>query len=163
VVKEGMGVNNFQRKGAISNTKAGDNFENTSWEYFKNQGIELFKQYVIEIGIEHKKNHRFDLGNSSTLIECKTMKWTEGGNVPSAKILNWNVAMYYFYLAPSQYEKIFFVERDYDQGYGKTLLEYYIDNHYNLIPKDVQLYDYDTENKQCKIYTHDDIIKRINL
>jgi hypothetical protein len=158
-----MGDNNFQRKGAVSNTQAGNDFENKALEYFKNRSKNLFKQYTIEIGIEHKKDHKFDLGNSSTIIECKSMKWTKSGKVPSAKIENWNMAMYYFYLAPSRYKKIFFVEMDYSEKRGKTLLEYYIDNYYNLIPKDVLLYDYDGENKRCKIYTHDNIVKRVNL
>jgi hypothetical protein len=153
--------NNFQRTGSVSNAHAGNDFENRALNYFKKKGIELSKPYTIKIGIKNKKNHRFDLGNSSLLVECKTMTWTESGNMPSAKILNWSAAMYYFYLAPKKYKKIFFVERDYSEKYGVTLLEYYIDKYYHLIPQDVDLYDYDTKSNWCQIYTHEDVLRRI--
>jgi hypothetical protein len=143
---------NFQRTGSISNTHVGNDFEDIALNYFEKKGIKLVKPYSIEIGIGHKKKHRFDLGNSSMLVECKTMTWTESGNMPSDKILNWSVAMYYFYLAPKSYKKIFFVERDYSKKHGVTLLEYYIDKYYHLIPQDVDLYDYDVKSNWCQIY-----------
>ena len=40
----------------------------------------------VEIGINAKKEHAFDFGNNSILVECKSQTWTETGNAPSAKI-----------------------------------------------------------------------------
>jgi len=149
-----------QRKGEKSNSQIGKEFEEIALEYFRKKGIELEKQYTIEIGLDSKKNHRFDLGNNDTIVECKAMRWTETENVPSAKMGSWNEAMYYFSLAPKRYKKIFFTERHYSEKHRKTLLEYYIDNYYHLIPNDVVLYDYDTDNNRCKIYTFEDIKHR---
>jgi len=149
-----------QRKGEKSNTQIGKEFEEKALEYFHKKGIELEKQFRIKIGLDSKKEHRFDLGNSDTIVECKAMRWTETENVPSAKMGSWNEAMYYFSLAPKEYKKIFFVEKHYSQKHRKTLLEYYIDNYYHLIPNDVVLYDYDSDSNRCKIYTSEDIKHR---
>ena len=150
----------FQRKGGKSNSEVGREFEDMAFEYFLKEGIHLNRSYAIDIGIKYKKPHKFDFGNKDFLIECKSMKWTESGNIPSAKLKNWNEAMFLFLLSPKNYKKIFFVEMDYSQKYCKTLLEYYIDLNYHLIPNDVIFYDYYVKNKQCKIYTFEDIIKR---
>ena len=151
----------FQRKGGKSNTQIGKEFEEKTLKYFLENGIELEKQYTIEIGLNYKKKHKFDLGNNNLIIECKAMRWTETEKVPSAKLRSWNEAMYYFHLAPKEYKKIFFVEMNYNQKYTQTLLEYYIDKYYNMIPEDVLLYDYYVDNNWCKIYTYEDIKKRI--
>ena len=149
-----------QRKGEKSNSQIGKEFEEKALEYFRKEGVELEKQYKIEIGLDSKKEHRFDLGNSDTIVECKAMRWTETENVPSAKMGSWNEAMYYFSLAPKGYKKIFFVERHYSKKHGKTLLEYYIDTFAHLIPNDVILYDYDTVRNNYKKYTTKDIKNR---
>lgn len=45
-----------------------------------------------------KKKHSFDLGcKDKKIVECKSHKWTSGGNIPSAKLNVWNEAMYYFF------------------------------------------------------------------
>jgi hypothetical protein len=150
----------FQRKGGKANSEVGNEFENKALEYFNSIGIELEKPYTIEVGLKYKKLHKFDLGNKDTLVECKSMKWTESDKVPSAKLKNWAEAMYYFHLAPKQYKKIFFVEMDFSQKHCKTLLEYFIEVNYHLIPEDVVFYDY-YRNNYCKIYTFEDIKKLV--
>ena len=65
-------------------------------------------QRKVKIGIKAKKDHAFDLGNDSIIVECKSKTWTESGNAPSAKIKNWSDAMFSFYLAPEKYKKLFF-------------------------------------------------------
>ena len=147
----------FQRKGGKSNSQVGNEFEYKALDYFIGEGIVLEKPYKIEIGLKYKKLHKFDLGNDNYLVECKSMKWTESGNIPSAKLKNWSEAMYYFNLAPKRYTKIFFVEMDYSQKYCKTLLEYYIGLNYHLIPEDIIFYDYYSKNRDCKVYTFEDI------
>jgi hypothetical protein len=67
-------------------------------EFFRKEGIELEKQYIIEVGLDRKKKHRFDLGNNNTIVECKAMTWTETENVPSAKMGSWNEAMNHFFI-----------------------------------------------------------------
>jgi hypothetical protein len=154
--------NNFQRIGLSSNTEVGRKFENIAFDYFHNKNIKLNKKYKIMIGVgEYKKAHEFDLGNEEYLIECKSMTWTESDKVPSAKLRNWNEAMYYFSLAPKEYKKIFFVEMFYSQNRIKTLLQYFIEKYYHLIPRDIMLYDYYTQNGNCDIYSVDDYMKNI--
>ena len=92
-----------------------------------------------------KKERKFDLGsaNPPLLVECKSHRWTSGGNVPSAKITVWHEAMYYFSLAPKEFRKVLFVLRDFSDKRGETLAEYYIRNHGHLIPDDVEILEYD--------------------
>jgi hypothetical protein len=102
----------FQRVGSVSNTQAGNDFEAAARAFFTQQGISLVKNFSVPVGVgEAKKLHRFDLGseNPPVLVECKSHTWTQGGNMPSAKMTVWNEAMYYFHVAPAFYRKIFFV------------------------------------------------------
>lgn len=135
----------FQRKGSKSNTHVGKEFEKAAKKFFANQGLLLQKNISINIGINGKKPHKFDLGNPNekVLIECKSHTWTEGGNVPSAKITNWDQAMYYFHAAPTGYRKIFFVLKDYSAKKQETLSEYYIRTKSHLIPRDVEIWEFD--------------------
>ena len=146
----------YQRKGVSSNTKAGKDFENTIYTFLANHKIFVDKQKKIAIGINAKKEHAFDFGNDSILVECKSQMWIESGNAPSAKIKNWSDAMFSFYLFPKIYKKLFFIEMSYNQKYCKTLLEYFIEHYFYLIPSDVILIDYYTESKKYEIYAYDD-------
>jgi len=159
-IKEIAMNNNYQRQGSISNTQVGNDFEKKALEYFRNQGEILQKHIKIEIGIDIKKLHAFNMGNEKMIIECKSNTWTESGGVPSAKMKNWNEAMYLFYLSPKKYKKYFFVQNDYNQKKTKSLLEYYIETYYHLIPKDVTLCDYYLENGSCDIYVYNELQKK---
>jgi len=143
-----------QGKGEKSNFQIGKEFEEKALKYFRKKGIELERQYKIEIGLDCKKKHKFDLWNNDTIVECKAMKWTKTENNPAAKMASWNEAMYYFFLAPKKYKKIFFAKRHYSPKRKKTLLEYYIETFAHLIPNDVILYDYDTDNNLCEDKTN---------
>jgi hypothetical protein len=135
----------FQRKGAISNTYVGRDFEVKAQMFFAQQGIVLSPSFMVSIGVNGSRKHKFDLGDvkSKIIVECKAHTWTEGGNVPSAKMSKWNEAMYLFYAAPSDYRKILFVLRDYSQTKKETLAEYYIRVNPHLIPKGVEVWEYD--------------------
>lgn len=142
-----MDINNFQRIGAISNTQAGSDFEEVARAFFAAQGISLIRNFQAPVGAgEKKKNRNFDLGSSAPpiLVECKSHKWTQGGNVPSAKITVWNEAMYYFHLAPAEYRKIFFVLKH--NRRDVSLASYYLANYGHLIPPDVEIWEYDDAN-----------------
>jgi hypothetical protein len=146
-------VNNFQRIGSISNSQVGRDFEELALKYFEHKNIKLDIGFSLPVGVGPiKKNHTFDLGCSTEkiIIECKSHKWTTGGNVPSAKITVWNEAMYYFYLAPRDYRKIFFILKDINVKKEITLGEYYVRAYKHLIPSDVEIIEYDIENHTVK-------------
>ena len=145
-------MQNHQRKGAESNAAVGKEFEETTREFFKNENLQLNLNVSIPIGVgDNKKEHAFDLGceEKKILVECKSHKWTEGGNVPSAKMTTWNEAMFYFFLASSEYRKIMFVLRDFSEKRKETLAEYYIRTYSHLICN-VEFYEFDEEKKTAK-------------
>ncbi|WP_223145740.1 hypothetical protein [Bacillus sp. CH30_1T] len=149
-------MNNFQRVDSISNAHAGREFEDSAYKYFQGLGIPVSKAVSVPCGVsDFKKQHVFDLGNtqegSKVIIECKSHRWTSGGNVPSAKLTVWNEAMYYFMAAPEGYRKVFFVLRDYCGKRGLTLAEYYVDKYKHLIPKDVEIWEYNQPNDTVKV------------
>jgi len=138
----------FQRKGVASNSSVGKAFELKAQLFFASINLNLHPGLSIPIGINGTKLHSFDLGDSTVkvLVECKSHKWTEGRNVPSAKMTEWNEAMYYFYVAPGEFRKILFVLKDYSQKRKETLAQYYIRTYPHLIPKNTEIWEFD-ENK----------------
>lgn len=146
-----MDTNNFQRVGAVSNAHAGNDFEAAARAFFATQGITLTKNFAVPVGVgEAKKLHRFDLGSESppVLVECKSHTWTQGGNMPSAKMTVWNEAMYYFHVAPASYRKIFFVLKHYRKE--QSLATYYLKTHGHLVPAVVELWEYDLETSTAE-------------
>ena len=135
----------FQRKGVESNTQVGRDFETKAQNFFAQRGLHLTSGMALEIGIDGKKSHNFDLGDEQkkVVVECKAHTWTEGGNVPSAKMTTWNQVMFLFDVASWGYRKILFVLRDFSQKRNETLGEYYIRTNHHLIPKDVEIWEYD--------------------
>jgi hypothetical protein len=144
----------FQRIGSKSNTQVGNDFETLAQIFLSSEGIPLSKHHPVLVGVkENKKIHRFDLGGESPkiIVECKTHKWTTGNNVPSAKMTVWNEVMFYFTLAPRDYRKIFFVKRDYNKKRGETLADYYFRTYRHLIPCEVEIWEYDENNKSFRV------------
>ena len=133
----------------ISNAHAGHAFEHAVLQFLSGTFPALEPNARVAIGINGKKNHKFDLGDlkAKVVVECKRHKWTAGGYVPSAKLSGWNEAMYLFHAAPKSYRKIFFALRDYSKQRGMTLAEYYIKTYAHLIPKDVEIWEYDARSK----------------
>ena len=153
-------TNNFQREGSVSNSQVGRDFEDAAIGALAKCGVKVEKGYRIEIGISDIKKHRkFDLGADCppTIVECKTNTWRKGENVPSAKMANWNEAMYYFACSPPEYRKIFFVMKDVREKRGKSesLAEYYIRTYYHLIPPEVEIWEFDDEINKAKIVYND--------
>jgi len=148
-----MDINNFQRIGSVSNAHAGREFERIAQQFFSDQGITLAPNFSVPVGVGSlKKAHKFDLGTESppTLVECKSHTWTQGGNMPSGKLTAWNEAMYYFHIAPGSYRKIFFVLKHLRGEI--SLANYYITNLGNLIPNDVEIWEYCvTEQLGCRL------------
>lgn len=147
--------NNFQRIGSVSNTRVGSDFERAAQEIFAIRGLRLEKDFGLAVGIgKKKKERRFDLGSASpeVVVECKSHKWTVGGNVPSAKMTVWNEAMYYFALAPGNYQKILFVLRDYNPKKKETLAEYYLRTYDHLVPNGVEIWEYDETTGEATVW-----------
>ena len=94
-------------------------------------------------------NSILDPRRKKIVVECKSHKWTEGANVPSAKMTVWNEAMYYFHLVPNDYRKIFFCLKDYSEKRGLTLAEYYIKTYKHLIPPGVEIWEYCKDQKNA--------------
>ncbi len=139
-------MTNFQRKGAISNAHVGREFEKRAKAVLAEHGLILDPNHKIVVGITlPKKEHAFDLGseNPKVIVECKAQTWTEGDKVPSAKLHNWLVAMFYFYMASNTYRKIFFVEKSVRKTDGETLLSYFIRTHKHMIPPGVEFWELD--------------------
>ena len=139
----------FQRKGAESNSQVGRDFEAAAKAFFARQGLHLTPGVAVPIGLAGRKAHNFDLGDEKAriLVECKAHTWTEGGNVPSAKLTAWNQAMFFFHVAPGDYRKILFVLRDFSKKRNQTLAEYYMRTNSHLIPDGVEVWEFDEQRK----------------
>lgn len=110
--------------------------------------------FNVSCGLDEvQKDHAFDLGseNPKVIVECKSQTWTSDGNVPSAKMKNWVVAMFYFHMAPLDYRKIFFVERSVRPNTGESLLEYFYRTQTHLIPSEVELWELDRHSENLTI------------
>lgn len=107
----------------------------------------MHANFRLPVGHGRKKERQFDLGSSDPqlIVECKSHRWTAGGNIPSAKITVWNESMYYFHLAPNDFRKVMFALRDFDPRRNETLAEYYVRNYGHLIPEGVELVEYDEQ------------------
>ena len=143
----------FQRVGAKSNADVGQKFEQKAVAVLAEYGIEVETDFSVDIGVSDvKKTHKFDLGREfpSVLVECKSHRWTTGGNIPSAKLTVWNEAMYYFLCAPSKYRKILFVLRDVRAKNSESLAEYFVRTHRHLIPLGVEIWEFDEDLQEVR-------------
>ena len=147
-------ADNFQRVGSPSNAHVGREFEAAAVAALAREGVRVTPGFSVQVGISDlKKAHSFDLGseNPPVIVECKSHRWTAGGNVPSAKVTVWNEAMYYFHGSPSKYRKILFTLHDKRNGNGETLAEYYIRTYSHLIPPKVEIWEYNEATKTVRV------------
>lgn len=140
---------------AIQRPRRGE-FEKKARNYvLEVEGLKLEKNFYLEIGASiTKKLRRFDLGSEDPpiLVECKSHKWTETGNMPAAKVTVWNESMFYFHLAPARYRKVLFVIRGVHMRRTESLAEYYIRSHSHLIPPGVSIIEFDELTGSAKIF-----------
>jgi hypothetical protein len=143
-------INNFQRVGALSNTHAGQEFEEAARLFFSARGIPLTSGFVATVGYHVKRAHKFDLGSEEPpiLVECKSYTWTTGGNSPSAKIRGMNEVMLLFSLAPQRYRKILFVLKHTRRNV--SLAAHYIKTQGHLIGPGVEIWEFDTITKAAE-------------
>ena len=81
------------------------------------------------------KDHKYDLANRdrSIVAECKCYTWTDSGNVPSAKLMGLDEAVFYFGFLPPETKKILCMKKATYQGKTETLAEYYVRVHGHLL------------------------------
>jgi len=118
------------------------------------KGIYVRANFVVSVGAsEIRRQHCLDLGSEGrpVLVEWKSHRWTSGSNVPSAKLMVWNEAMYYFHCAPSEYRKILFLLRDYRPSNGESLAEYFIRTYSHLIPTGIEIWEFDPDSGECDV------------
>ena len=102
-----------------------------------------FEQEVaIPIG-KPAKGHKFDLAdiNRSIVAECKCYTWTDSGNVPSAKLMGLDEAVFYFGFLPPETKKLLCMKKAEYRGKPETLAEYYVRVHGHLLD-DVFVYEF---------------------
>lgn len=83
-------------------------------------------EYAIGIG-HPPKSHRFDLvsDDRKIVVECKCYTWTSTGNVPSAKMMGLNEAVFYMSYLPADTLKIIAIKKSVYPAKSETLAEYY--------------------------------------
>lgn len=107
------------------------------------------QEAAIPIG-KPKTNHKFDLANKdrSIVAECKCYTWTDSGNVPSAKLMGLDEAVFYFGFLPPETKKILCMKKAVYPGKNESLAEYYVRVHGHLL-NDVFVYEI-TEDRDIK-------------
>ena len=98
-------------------------------------------EVAIPIGCP-AKDHKFDLTNAdrSIVAECKCYTWTDSGNVPSAKLMGLDEAVFYFGFLPASTRKLLCMKKAVYPGKAETLAEYYVRRHGHLL-SDVVVYE----------------------
>ena len=94
------------------------------------------KNFELEVALpigSPPKKHRFDCVSKdrSIVVECKCYTWTDSGNVPSAKLMGMNEAIFYISYLPANVKKILCIKKAVHPKKEETLAEYYcrIDGH----------------------------------
>ena len=114
-------------------------FESTMKKYWETKYNQTFTERALLVGPD--KYHKFDLvsDDCTIIIECKSYKWTQGGNFPSAKISHLLEALFYFSRINAQ-KKVLAIQDDHDSRQG-SLVEMFIRRYDGLID-DVEIWTY---------------------
>jgi len=109
------------------NTAKGRDFQKIAAELLKQHfKIGFHIEYPVPIG-DPPKEHRFDLvsDDQQYVGECKNYSWTEGGNVPSAKIGFINESVFYLQHLPKEKKRFVILRKDVNIKHKESLAEYY--------------------------------------
>lgn len=100
-------------------------------------------EVALPIGYPQKL-HKFDCvsEDGEIVVECKCYTWTETGNVPSAKMMGMNEAIFYMSYLPKDMIKILCIKKATHMRKTETLADYYcrIDGH---LLRDVKVFEVD--------------------
>ena len=115
------------------NPRVGREFQELTCRIMSEHFHKVF-QMETPIGIgQPPKLHKFDCvaQDHSVVIECKCYTWTSTGNVPSAKLMGLNEAVFYMSYLPENTIKVIAMKKAIFPGKHETLAEYYnrIDGH----------------------------------
>ncbi len=128
------------------NRRVGRKFQELVQMILKEKYNTYFEQEAaIPIG-RPPKDHKFDLANTdrSIVAECKCYTWTESENVPSAKLMGLNEAVFYFGFLPDGTKKILCIKKAVSHGKSETLAEYYVRVHGHLL-RDISVFEISDE------------------
>jgi hypothetical protein len=92
------------------------------------------------------KEHRFDLVSEDSKIvnECKCYTWTNGNNVPNAKMPTLNEAVLYMRSLPEGTRKILAIKKDVRTSNSETLASYYCRIYGHLL-EDISIWEIDND------------------
>ncbi len=113
-------------------------------------GVEFRTEYPIPIG-SPAKEHKFDLVSTDLIFvgESKNYSWTEGGNVPSAKMGFINEAIFYLQHLPKEKKRFVVMRKDVDKKHKESLAEYYFRTNRHLL-NGVFIIEIDVETKAVR-------------
>ena len=117
------------------NPYVGRKFQKLVQKILKERYNTYFEQEAaIPIG-NPPKAHKFDLANNdrTIVVECKCYTWTDSGNVPSAKLMGLDEAVFYFGFLPAGTQKILCMKKAVFGEKKETLAEYYVRVHGHLL------------------------------
>jgi hypothetical protein len=91
-------------------------------------------EYSVPIG-DPPKEHKFDLVSEDLkyIGESKNYSWTEGGNVPSAKMGFMNEAVFYLQHLPKDKKRFVVIRKDVRPKSNESLAEYYYRTYRHLL------------------------------
>mgnify|MGYP003300568864 CR=1 FL=1 len=103
--------------------------------------------FVLEVPVpigSPAKQHRFDCvsEDGKIVVECKAYTWTDTGNVPSAKLMGMNEALFYMSYLPEDVIKILCIKKATHSKRAETLAEYY-KRIYGHLFRDVNIFEAD--------------------
>lgn len=90
------------------------------------------------------KDHKFDCVSvdNSIVVECKCYTWTTTGNVPSAKLMGLDEAVFYMSYLPTNTIKIICIKKSTYPNKTETLAQYYCRVKGHLL-RDVKIFEAD--------------------
>ena len=99
------------------------------------------EEKVVPVG-NPPKEHKFDVvsADGDIIIECKCYTWTNGGNVPSAKMSTLNEAVLYLRSVNYNARKILAMKKDVRLRTGESLAEYYCRIYGHLL-EDIEVWE----------------------
>ena len=134
------------------NPKTGAIFQERVLEWFVRERKVGFKsEKAINIG-NPAHPHKFDIAdeNCNIVIECKCYSWTDAGNIPSAKLMGLNQAVFYFSFLSFDVEKILVMARAVHPKRRESLAEYYFRINKHLLG-DVKIFEFDADSETMNI------------
>ena len=129
------------------NPKIGKTFEQKTKRLAEELYGMPFGEKALDIG-NPPAHHFFDLvsEDESIIIECKCYKWTDGGNVPSAKLATLDEAILYLKSVCKPAKKIIAMYCATNEKRGLTLAEYFCQKKNHLLD-DISVWEIDDDNK----------------